>query len=162
MKLPAPESLLPSRPERQQEYFRVTQEGKVSWVYSHLNILDSKASALLRYNGIILAIVALFLFRPDPLSPDVAWQIALAALSLPTFVAFAFSAFLCLRVVGLFWYENFEDSAEAERARLSDGFSIINWRTKWYRRAWKASTVGTLLFALLLFVILAQNFYVAW
>jgi hypothetical protein len=62
-------------------------------IYKFLGILDSKASALMRYNGIILAVIALMV-RQSRTMPSVTYYIV--ALTIASILA-------CLLVVGIFW-----------------------------------------------------------
>jgi hypothetical protein len=62
-------------------------------IYKFLGILDSKASALMRYNGIILAVIALMVRTGQPL-PGVASSIVLMTVG---------SILACLLVVGVYW-----------------------------------------------------------
>lgn len=62
-------------------------------IYGFLGILDSKASALMRYNGIILAVVALMVRSGQEL-PAITYVIVYTTLA---------SILACLLVVGVFW-----------------------------------------------------------
>jgi hypothetical protein len=69
-------------------------------IYTLLNILDSKASALMRYNGIILAVLALLLGRGAiqalPAGHAASAYIWIVYLTLASILA-------CLLVVGVYW-----------------------------------------------------------
>lgn len=76
-------------------------DDRKEYFYEHLGILDTKASALLRFDGIILAVLALLmrrdistLFSDDP---------SLRCWITIEFVMIILSMFFCLLVVGLFW-----------------------------------------------------------
>jgi len=62
-------------------------------IYRFLGILDSKASALMRYNGIILAVIALMVRQRQDM-PDIMYYIV--GLTIASILA-------CLLVVGIFW-----------------------------------------------------------
>jgi hypothetical protein len=62
-------------------------------IYRFLGILDTKASALMRYNGIILAVIALMVRQRQDM-PDIMYYIVLLTIA---------SILACLLVVGIFW-----------------------------------------------------------
>ncbi|MFD2183759.1 hypothetical protein [Rhodoplanes azumiensis] len=72
---------------------KLKQQTTIDEIYKLLNILDSKASALMRYNGIILAVITFSTHAGQPFSKLV---YAIVFLTLA-------SIFSCLMVVGVFW-----------------------------------------------------------
>jgi hypothetical protein len=86
-------------------------------IYKFLGILDSKASALMRYNGIILAVIAL-MRRQDQSLPNVTHYIV--GLTIGSILA-------CLLVVGIFWrfLEWVEPRGADEDAKLSKELKLI-------------------------------------
>ena len=96
------------------------------FMYSSLSILDDKASALLTFNSIILAAIAIFLTSTDGvLGPY---------LFLAAFLTTGASCCLCLQVVRLHWSDT-PSLAASERFWL-DLTRIRDRRTRFYRAAW--------------------------
>lgn len=73
--------------------WETTAEKTIKAIYALLSILDSKASALMRFNGIILAVIALMLRDLKEMPPIGYW---IVYMTLASIVA-------CLVVVGIFW-----------------------------------------------------------
>jgi hypothetical protein len=70
-----------------------TETAILDEIYKFLGILDAKASALMRYNGIILAVIGLMV-RSGQKLPDAAYYIVYMTIG---------SIIACLLVVGVFW-----------------------------------------------------------
>ncbi|MEO1471312.1 MAG: hypothetical protein AAFV86_19905 [Pseudomonadota bacterium] len=133
-------------------------------VYAHLSVLDSKSSALLRFNGIAIALAGFLLLERG------AWlggaPPAAAVLVWLGFAGYAASVALCYSVVSLFWYPagTLVRQAEfevAERAAFEGlkpftttrdsepnamGFAVLNARCRRYRLAFYASGLASVLF----------------
>jgi hypothetical protein len=120
----------------------------VAWIYTVLSTLDSKASALMRLNGVLIAAAAflLGLFQRQGgtiLSTTkfdailIVWSALLSALSIA----------LCLLVVSVRWH--FLDKAKAHGATFDFGDEIealegeSTWRQKVYRGAWLISAIAS-------------------
>src|SRR5690242_5587651 len=71
-----------------------TPERTIRAIYVLLGVLDTKASALMRFNGIILAVIALML-RDSKQAPPISFYVILY-MTLASIIA-------CLVVVGIFW-----------------------------------------------------------
>jgi len=107
------------------------------YLYSCLTILDTKAQALLAYDGILMAAAAisLSLFSHDISPGSVAVFSSLAASSL--------SSILCLHVIWIYW----TDTVELENSgNLFDTLlRVRNRRTLAYRMSWLIAQASALL-----------------
>ena len=131
---------------------QTTPEKTIKAIYLLLGILDTKASALMRFNGIILAVIALML-RDSKQMPPISFYVILY-MTLASIIA-------CLVVVGIFWrFYEFVDAApegfpaqnrEQEQARLLARELIMLRRVLRLREAayqiawWLAGIVSVLL-----------------
>jgi len=109
-------------------------------IYKLLGILDSKASALMRYNGIILAVLALML-KNTPL-PHVTIYIVVMTIA---------SILACLLVVGVYWrfLEWVDPSAGDKLAHeLALLRRVLVLREAAYQIAWWMSAAVLVLFLL--------------
>jgi hypothetical protein len=109
----------------------------VDTIYTFLNILDSKASALMRYNGIILAVIALMVRSGQGL-PDIAYVIVYTTLA---------SILSCLLVVGVFW--RFYEFVKTTGNPLDDELDVLRrvlvMREAAYQVAWWLAVVVSIL-----------------
>ncbi len=96
------------------------------FLYRSLTILDDKASALLSFNSIMLAAIAVFLTSTGD---DLARVVFLVA-----FLIMGASCCLCLQVVRLYWSDT-DSLADSERFWL-DLNLVRDHRTRVYRIAW--------------------------
>lgn len=127
-------------------------EKTVEWLYSLLTVLDAKASALMRLNGVMLAAAA-FLLSADRekfavisfirVAPELTlWIAALSSVSIA----------LCLLVVSVDW--QFLGCVRETEKRLDFTDEFINlervslFRQYVYRFAWLISLVATILFVI--------------
>jgi hypothetical protein len=104
-------------------------------IYKFLGILDTKASALMRYNGIILAVITLMVRQRGDM-PHITYYII--ALTIASILA-------CLLVVGIFWRflewvkPNGADDAEKLDTELDMIRRVLILREAAYQIAWWAS-----------------------
>jgi hypothetical protein len=111
-------------------------------IYKFLGILDGKASALMRYNGIVLAVIAVMVRQGQQL-PGATYYIVYMTIA---------SIMACLLVVGVFW--RFLDwvNPTAEGSKLSTELDMIRrvlvLREAAYQIAWWLS--GAVAFVLLI------------
>lgn len=101
----------------------------VKAIYGCLSILDGKASALMRFNGIILAVIALMIKSSQEL-PTVAYVIMYMTLA---------SILSCLVVVGVFWrFYEFVDPDDANSLERELGMlrRVLVLREAAYQLAW--------------------------
>lgn len=110
-------------------------------IYKFLGILDSKASALMRYNGIILAVIALMARTSNQQLPHVTYLIVLLTIG---------SIMACLLVVGVYWRflewvdpTNVNDKFSAELDLIR---RVLILREACYQLAWWCSAVVLILF----------------
>jgi hypothetical protein len=138
----------------------------VDWIYGVLTILDAKASALMRLNGVLIAAAAFLLGlfgRPggsilSTTSLDAAVIVSLAVLS-------AFSIFCCLLVVNISW-PFLGKVAKNNNGRTFDFADEIDsldkasrFRQSAYQLAWGISSVASIGF---LGEFLKQTVHVIW
>lgn len=132
----------------------------VEWLYGLLSVLDSKASALMRLNGVMLAAAAFLLNAGHGesgagsfvrVAPEkILWIAALTSVSIA----------LCLLVVSVDW--RFLGCVRETDAKLDYTIEIINlervsiFRQYVYRTAWLVSFAATVLFVIA-FVSLIRN-----
>lgn len=126
-------------------------ESVLKWFYEVLGVLDSKSSALMRLNGVMVA-AASFLLGPANASTWIKILISLSAL------CSSISIFLCLFVVSVTWpflgraSVTSPDSAERVARvvdftkEFSDLDSTINRRVKLYKNAWRLSMLSAAVF----------------
>lgn len=124
----------------------------LDWLYELLGILDAKASALMRLNGVMLAAAAFLL---GPRDGTVHWVRVLVATSA---VGSAFSIGLCLLIVSVDWKFL---GLVVERGRRELDFTcefdhlqrVASFRQFFYHSAWWVSffTTAALLVALIAF-----------
>jgi hypothetical protein len=118
-----------------------SHEKAVEWLYSVLSVLDAKASALMRLNGVMLAAAAFLLNLDVSYLELVLWGIA--ALS-------SISIALCLLVVSVDWPflglvrqtgENLDFTDEVDNLERVSVF-----RQTIYRISWITSSIATAMF----------------
>lgn len=133
----------------------ITYIEEIKYIYTILGYLDSKASSLMRFDGIILAIVAIELRTSPPLAPT---TIAISAV-----VAFLILASIacCVLVIDVSWPflslarpDVSLDAAELnEKAETIELRKVLYFRERAYRWAWTLAAwamvaifVGAILF----------------
>ena len=106
-------------------------------IYTFFGILDSKASALMRFNGIILAVIALIL-RSKGTVPAITYVVVYMTLA---------SILACLLVVGVFW--RFLEWVGSGTNALNDELHVIRrvlvMREAAYQVAWWLAGVVSIL-----------------
>jgi len=119
------------------------QQKIIRAMYGILGILDGKASALMRYNGIILAVISLFI--------RLGQEKQIHGLDLAIILITLFSIMLCLLVVGVFWRflelafpANGNMNLDEELTQLK---SVLHMRETSYQLAWLFAVVVTFLLA---------------
>jgi hypothetical protein len=123
----------------------------VDWLYSVLTILDSKASALMTVNSVLIAVAALLLSMFD--KPDNTALSPCAFYALLTIASFcALSIFVCLLVVDVRWsflgkvdIDTNDGTIECHR-EISALDSAMMCRQSMYRLAWALSLVASIIF----------------
>lgn len=108
---------------------------RLSFLYDNLNILDSKASSLLTFNGVLLAALAIWLNA----LPRNLFHLVLDLI----FVVLLVSCTLCLRIVWMYWVGSGDLDAPEDHAQ-----SLVlrrDERTIFYRLAWWLSIVSVAL-----------------
>lgn len=131
----------------------VNPENALKWIYDLLTAMDSKASALMRLNGVMLAAAA-FLLSSNSIQPTSILQIArldqYAILIIAA--ASAISILLCLYVVNVSWYFLGKVAEGAGKLDYTAEFAALQRTAKRrqfsYRTAWWVSFTGTILFVL--------------
>lgn len=108
-------------------------------LYSCLSILDAKASALLSFDSIVLAVYSIFLVQGETRYPFI-----LAVLGMATILC---SAMLLLWVVWVHWSTTHQLQDYEEHARTL--LYVRRVRTIRYRLAWDFSVVSLLILCLL-------------
>jgi hypothetical protein len=123
----------------------------LSWIYELLSALDSKASALMRLNGVMLAAAAFLLTMHGS-----AYQSVLRVTNIDvgiisgTAALCSFSILLCLLVVNVKWYFLGKVTENGEQLDYTDEFQMLQRvaksRQTYYRIAWEVSRVAAVLF----------------
>lgn len=142
----------------------------IPWLYTCLSTLDSKASALLRVNGIFLALVSgsmLFALREGTFAlvgqGSSCVQVFMLIFNLTAFVLLLISSMLCHLVARIEWPFlgksvldltadpvacNFTPECEAL-------FEVVSRRTKYFQYAWWLSPAAIMLAATSLVIMIA-------
>lgn len=115
------------------------------FLYENLNILDAKASTLLSFNSINIAIASIFLVGQESLYLNLPFYFCITSLII--------SCALCLKIIWVHW------SSTKEIMKGMDDHIVILFeirfsRTVSYRKAWWLSAISiiTLLFSILITV----------
>ena len=123
-----------------------TGDKVLEWIYQLLSVLDTKASALMRLNGVMLAAAA-FMLRPDG-EPSRAFTFIVASSAIGSTVSIAF----CLLVVSVDW--RFLGLATSDDSKKEIDFTdeffhlqkVTDFRQFFYRAAWTISLLSTFAF----------------
>ena len=125
-----------------------TDKDVIDWLYSVLNILDSKAGGLLSVNAFFIAVLAvIFSLRGTnntPISiPDPYGNIALVALAL--FLGSSLCCFMVIRINWKFLGKAQEVTGGADydfKIALEQLANVIDDRTHYYWLAWWSTVLG--------------------
>jgi hypothetical protein len=123
-------------------------------LYGNLTVLDSKASALMAFDGILIAIASFTIqqggvFASEPLVPLVVIILTLLGAGCCLFVA---------QVSYPFFGKVIMTSAKLDfSSELGALASAVTWRTNFYRAAWWLSAIAVALF-LIVFVLALGNY----
>ena len=109
-----------------------------AFIYDNLSILDSKASSLLSFNAIGLAVLTIFITDAGHLFIALAYYFCMLLLLA--------SCVMCLIIVRVHWSTT-EDISDID-AHIEKLLSIRRIRTTWYRTAWVLATGTIVLFVL--------------
>lgn len=126
-------------------------EEALKWIYDLLSAMDSKASALMRLNGVMLAAAA-FLLGISSAGGKMVLQILKGdqIAIVTTATASAVSILLCLYVVNVSWYFLGKVSEGAGKLDYTEEFRMLQQtgmrRQFSYRTAWWVSLFATLIF----------------
>ena len=139
-----------------------TGDKALKWIYELLGVLDSKASALMRLNGVMLAAAA-FLLNPNYYLAD--WARRLVAVSS---LGSTISIACCLLVVSMDWRFLglvIDKPANADKSReldFSEEFShlarIVDFRQQCYRFGWRVSFLTTIAFLIAIIIFFGHLF----
>lgn len=166
----------PRQPAGQSEYrARYKSSEWREFFYYHLSVIDSKAGTLLRYNGIMIAVLSLMAmqFRP-PEQPmglmgfDVPLALFVWAL-IAALTLFFVSTLFAMSVAPLFWFKGGElkglgggvqaggaaQTTDGDESHVPAGFRLIQSRTQRYNLAFLMAFSGTapLIVAAALFIL---------
>jgi hypothetical protein len=128
---------------------------RLEWIYLILTVLDTKASALMRLNGVMLAAAALLLNPTYKGGMSVAIPVAVSAIGSVT------SIILCLLVVAVDWpflglVKKVNKGGGMVEADFCEEFKhltfVAHLRQVLYRLAWSISFVGGLCFLVAMFL----------
>ncbi len=120
------------------------------FLYGNLTIVDSKASSLLTFNALGLAVVSVWLSNVPPNKFHFLMDIA--------FVALLLSCICSLRCVWLYWSETKHFDPEKMEDHLIELLGRRDNRTLFYRAAWMFSFAAVLI---VLFATLIHSYGVA-
>ncbi|HMG80717.1 MAG TPA: hypothetical protein VK591_18680 [Xanthobacteraceae bacterium] len=127
-----------------------TDQEKIKWLYDVLTILDSKAGALLAFDGLLVAAVALMY---DRMSQEAGWlHYASLGLMLVTLAA----ALLCLFVahVSYAFLGKIDPAIYNNTAEIDELARLVEVRTHRLWRGWNLSVIAVFLFIGLLIIFL--------
>lgn len=110
-----------------------------NFLYDNLNILDSKSSALLTFNSIIIAVLAVWTDDYDFATID-EWQILFYILYFVFFILLLISSLLSLISVYIFWSSTEDFNSPDEN--LKKLLKLREDRTIQYRRSWWLAFMG--------------------
>lgn len=102
------------------------EDAEHEFLYRNLSILDDKASALLGFNSIVLAAVAIFFTSARYLGERLTFLVAL--------ITMAMSCYLCLKVVWVHWSDS--DTLRQPELYWMELITVRDKRTRTYRMAW--------------------------
>ena len=126
---------------------RINDKEKIDFIYMILSVLDSKASSLMQFNGIIIAILA---FLKNPLF--------FIGHSITSYLSLAFSILsiiICLPIISVAW--NFMGKAVSKYGNIDpekeiDSLcKIMVFRERSYQVAWLFSSLSVLFMGMFLF-----------
>ncbi len=106
-------------------------EPRVRMYYYLLDILDTKTSALLTFNSVVLAVLALAAGRQGTGTSNIVWFGMLLAL---------FACLLCFSVVGVKWH--FLDYRVDLGTECEDLARVVDSRTAKYKVSWALSALS--------------------
>lgn len=133
----------------------------LEWLYQLLSILDSKASALMRLNGVMLAAAA-FMLNPQYQSLTLVKSVVALSATGSTL-----SIVCCLLVVSVDWpflslvSEKNNHRGEKELDFSAEFFhlqSVADFRQKLYRAGWTVSLISAFAFMLAIVVFFCSQF----
>jgi len=136
-------------------------EKALEWIYGLLGVLDQKASALMRLNGVMLAAAA-FLLHPQYHAPILV-TIAMAASAIGSTISIG----CCLLVVSIDWpFLDLVGEESSEDGKTKFDFSkeffhlqhVANFRQGCYRAAWAVSLFTTIAFLVAIVVFFGHIF----
>lgn len=119
-----------------------------AFIYDNLSILDSKASSLLSFNAIGLAVLTIFITDAEHLLIALAYYFCMLLLLA--------SCVMCLTIVRVHWSTT--EDISAVDAHIEKLLSVRRIRTTWYRTAWVLALGTIFLFVLVTLVqVLAKH-----
>ena len=133
----------------------------LEWIYALLGVLDQKASALMRLNGVMLAAAA-FLLHPQYHAPILV-TVAMAASAIGSTISIG----CCLLVVSIDWpFLDLVTEENNENGKTNFDFSqeffhlqhVANFRQGCYRAAWAVSLFTTVAFLIAIIVFFGHIF----
>jgi hypothetical protein len=128
-------------------------------LFAMLGILDSKTSALLRFNAIVVAALAIaVVFRGADLGGvDKVPKYVIQALAYSSLAMSLLSCGIAFPVIYLRWgvfdegKQPSSDGVMVSKAELKELAAVVESRTKGYRRSWQCSAASGFAFALAVF-----------
>ncbi|WP_147385593.1 hypothetical protein [Oleomonas cavernae] len=126
------------------------EQWNIKYLYDRLNIIDSKSSALLRFNGVIFGFLGLLVFRLvdkfDPLTQQspFPYPFSMMLLCLFCFLFLAYAEFCC----GIIFYLKFDRITDIKYLECykKNFFNITIDRERWFRRALLSTYLGNFIF----------------
>ena len=119
----------------------------LEWIYQLLSVLDTKASALMRLNGVMLAAAA-FMLRPGD-EPSRLFTLVVAGSAIGSTISIAF----CLLVVSVDWRFLGLATVSTKTPQMIDFTheffhlqKVTDFRQFFYRAAWTISFLSTVAF----------------
>lgn len=122
---------------------------KMEWLYGALTILDSKAGALLAFDGLLLAAEAFMYGASDKVRWLHAYSLELIMLTLAAALMCLFVAHVSYAFLGKIVPGTYDNTAEIETLG-----SLVKWRTIRLWLAWYLSVITVLCFMILVAVVL--------
>jgi hypothetical protein len=126
----------------------------LDWLYGLLSAMDSKASALMRLNGVMLAAAAFLLSMYSAAAPHTVLRITKVdeVAIVVTAALSSISILMCLFVVNVSWYFLGKVTEVKQQLDYTEEFqdlqSAAKFRQASYMRAWRISFLAAVLFVL--------------
>jgi hypothetical protein len=128
------------------EYVNAKDKDRVKFFYEHLSVIDSKASVLLRFDSLLLAILTVLVFASKPGTSMTAAHVAtrleqlMVVMGWIAVLTLMVSMILSLTVVWLHWFTLNDitklNNEPPDPTVLTEKFNLVGVRTSRYQLSW--------------------------